>query len=360
MKPTRILVVPTTPLGYEGITNVIFNYYKYLDKSRFQFDFAISSGSMEWVQEKIISYGGKIYNLPSRNRNPLRYLLKLRKILLENQYRIVHVHGNSGTMALDIYAAKLANVPIRIAHSHNSTNKYKTIHKLLKPLLNKNLTHAIACSDIAGKWAFTKEYSVLNNGIELEKFKYDPKTRVEYRHKLGLEGCFVIGHIGHMTYQKNHEFLIDIFYNIYKLNPNARLLLVGDGKNRLDIERKVEELSLTNVVTLMGRRNDVNSILQAIDVFVLPSRYEGLGIVNIEAQASGLKCVVADTVPPEAKASENIEFLSLNAPMKVWVKSILKYSKGYNRRDLTEVIRNNGFDIRNVIKELESIYTNKK
>lgn len=352
----RILVVPTIPLGYNGITNVILSYCSNINSNHFQFDFIISCGAMEWVREIIKSVRGKIYDLPSRKKNPFLYMQMLKTIIQNNEYEIVHVHGNSGTMAIDIHAAKLGGAKIRIAHCHNSTNKYKLTHKVLKPIMNREATHFLACSDLAGKWAFSQPYTVLKNGIDVKKFIYNEKIRKEYREKLGIADNFVIGHIGHMSYQKNHEFLISVFYEIYKVNNKAKLLLIGDGKNRPLIENQILKLSLENAVIMLGKRNDVNYILQAMDVFVLPSRYEGLGIVNIEAQAAALKCVVADTIPAEAKITDNIEFLSLNSPKELWRDTILKYIDGYERENMYEQIRGKGYDIQDVVKKLEKIY----
>lgn len=353
----RILVVTTTRLDYEGITNVILNYHEHINKKVFQFDYVISHSADKWVREKIEKLGGKIYDCPSRNKNPLIYVKNLTNIISENQYKIVHVHGNSGTMAVDLFAARIAGADVRIAHSHSSNGKYKLLHKLLRPALNKYRTHGLACSDLAGRWAFKKQpYRVLKNGINTNEFIFDPFIREEYRNKLEIEDNFVIGHIGYMSDSKNHEFLINLFSEIYKINNNARLVLVGDGKNRSSVEDQVKELNLIESVKILGKRNDVNNILQAMDVFVLPSKFEGLGIVNIEAQLAGLKCVVSDSVPLEAKVSDNIEFLSLNNSYEEWAETILKYANGYKRENMLSSVRKNGYDINDVLKELEYIY----
>lgn len=151
IKETRILIVATTRLGYEGITNAIMNYYRNIDKTIFQFDFVIGRGIEKWVKEEIISLGGSVYELSSRDKKTLKYIKELSKIIKSNKYEIIHVHGNSGTMYLDLHIAKINGVPVRIAHCHNSTCKHKLIHYILKPFLNREITHAFACSDLAGK-----------------------------------------------------------------------------------------------------------------------------------------------------------------------------------------------------------------
>lgn len=352
----RILVVPTIRLGHNGITNVILNYYKYLNRSEFHYDFFISNGAEQWVRSTIKSFGGNIYDSPSRNKKPIRYAKYLKRILTENHYDIIHIHGNSGTMALELLIAKKANIKKRIAHTHSSTNKYKILHYILKKSMNNNATDLIASSDKAATWSFIYNYIVLKNGIEVDKFLFNSKIRQEYRKQLGIENKFVIGHIGDMTPLKNHDFLLDVFNEIYKKNSDSVLLLIGDGKNKPRIQKKIEMLSLTNSIKILGNRNDVSSILQAMDVFVFPSKNEGLGIVTIEAQAAGLKCIVSDAVPLETKITNNIEYLPLELPASEWAEAILKYKKGYERKNLRNEVSINGFNIKDTVKILENLY----
>ena len=352
----RVLVVPTIRLDFNGITNVILNFHQYIDKSEFQVDFIISNGANEWVCSKLNSLGGELYFAPPRNKKSLQYANYLKKLLIRNYYDIIHVHGNSGTMALELMIAKSANIKKRIAHTHSSANKYKLLHYVLKKSMNDNATHFIASSEKAAKWSFNNDYVILKNGIEVDKFLFNYKTRKKHRKLLNLENKFVIGHIGHMTPVKNHDFLIDIFNEVYKKNLNSILLLIGDGKNKSKILEKIEKLSLTKSVIMLGNRSDVNELLQAMDVFVFPSKNEGLGIVTIEAQAAGLKCIVSDAVPLETKITNNIEYLPLELPASEWAEAILKYKKGYERKNLRNEVSINGFNIKDTVKILENLY----
>lgn len=355
MEKNKVLMVTTTSIGANGITSVIMNYYRNIDRKKVQIDFAIGEGIDEETKSDIEALGGKVYILPSRKKETLKYIKSLKKIAKDN-YEIAHVHGNSGTMYLDIHTLKVAGVKTRIAHSHNSTCNHKIIHRLLKKHLNKEVTHSIACSKLAGDWIFDKEYMVINNGIDISKFSFNKDTRKVYRKNLNLENKFVIGHVGRFSYQKNHDFLLDIFKGIHDKISNSILVLVGDGELRDEIEHKIDKLGLKENVILLGKRNDIAEIMQIMDVFVMPSRYEGLPVVLVEAQASGLKVMAADTITTECKVTENIKFLSLDN-MQDWVDSILESNKVYIRDDgVEEIMYNSKFNIKNEVKNLEKIY----
>lgn len=356
MDEIRVLVIATTDLGFNGITSVIMNYYRNIDRDKIQFDFIIGEKINEDIAKEIKSFGGKIYKLPSRKKQTLKYLLELRKIIRINGYKIVHAHGNSGTLFLDIHLAKKMGVPVRIAHSHNSTCKHKFIHKILKNKLNKETTHPIACSKLAGDWLFNKEYTIINNGVDIQKFKFNNEIRKEYRDKLNLSNNFVIGHIGHFSYQKNHEYLLEIFKEVYNMNSNARLLLIGDGILRSSIEEKIKNLKLEKVVVLLGKRNDTDKLIQAMDLFVFPSRFEGLPVVLIETQVAGLKSIVSDNITKECKITDKIKYLSLEDDVNVWKNEVLKCNKVYNREDIIDLMDNSQFNIKNEVKKLEDMY----
>ncbi|WP_289127926.1 glycosyltransferase family 1 protein [uncultured Clostridium sp.] len=354
MKIKRILIVTTTYIGMEGISSVIMNYYRNIDRKKVQFDFAIGEGIDKTIKLEIENLGGKVYILPSRKKKTLKYIKELKKIA-KNKYEIAHVHGNSGTMYLDIHALKSAGVKTRIAHSHNSTCSHKFMHKLLKAHLNKEVTHGIACSKLAGDWIFDNSYTVINNGIDISKFSFNKDIRESYKKELNLENKFVIGHVGRFSYQKNHEFLLDIFKGVHDKQKDSILVLVGDGELRNEIEAKIDKLGLKDSVILLGKRKDVSEIMQMMDVFVMPSRHEGLPVVLVEAQASGLKAFVADTITTECKVTDNINFFSLDN-IQIWIDSILESNKEYIRDYADEIMNNSKFNIKNEAKKLEEIY----
>lgn len=356
METTRVLIVTTTYLGFNGITSVIMNYYRNINREKVQFDFAIGLGIHDSVRDEINELGGKVYELPSRKKSTINYLMELKKLVVENKYRIVHAHGNSGTLYLDIHALKKAGVPIRISHSHNSTCSHKIIHKMLKKPLNNEITHAIACSKLAGDWLYNKSYTVINNGIDVDKFLYNEETRIKYRKELGLEGKLVLGHIGHFSYQKNHEYLLEVFREVYSKESKAVLMLIGDGKLRGDIEAKIKDLGIENNVLLLGNRKDAAQLLQSMDIFVFPSRFEGLPVVLVETQASGLKCIVSDKITKECQITGRVKYLSLKDDKKEWVEEILNSYFEYERDNVKEKVLESNFNIKNETEKLEMIY----
>lgn len=356
MKEKRVLVIATTHLGYEGITSVIMNFYRNINKNKIQYDFVLGCGAMDWVKKEITDLGGNLYNISRRNKNPIKYIYELEKIIKNNNYEIVHAHGNSGTLFLEAYAAKKSGVKLIITHSHNSTCSHKIIHKLFKRKLNKLVDRKVACSNVAGKWLYNGNFTVINNGINLMKFTFDEEVRNSYRNKLNLNGKFVIGHIGHFSYQKNHEFIINIFEKIHYLDRNSVLMLIGDGGLRKEIEKKAKEKGLYEKILFLGKRADVNNLIQCMDTFILPSRFEGLPVSLVEAQTSGLKCYVSNMVTDEAQITGRVEYISLEESPQKWAKKILQAKKKYIRDDILESIVNSKYNIKNVARDLENIY----
>lgn len=220
----------------------------------------------------------------------------------------------------------------------------------------------MCCSELAGRWLFGKKtYNagkvvLLNNAIELEKFSYNEKIRNKKRKELKIKkNQIVIGHIGRFVTQKNHTFLIDIFNEIYKENNNTVLLLVGQGPLVEEIKEKVNQLRLTDHVQFLGQRNDANELYQAFDIFILPSLYEGLPVVGVEAQSAGLLCIFSSDMTKETKVLRSTRFISLSSPEE-WSNIILETYKNHQRKDTKKEITRNGFDIEKEAKKLERIY----
>ena len=352
----RVLIVSTTDLGFNGITSVIMNYYRNIDKKKIQFDFVICEKIHESVSDEIKKLGGNIYILPSRKKRLFKYIKSLKSLVKENNYKVVHVHGNSGTLYFDIHALKQVGVPVRIAHSHNSTCTYKIIHRLLKKPLSRETTHPIACSKLAGDWLFTKDYTVLNNGIDIEKFKFNNEVRDKYRREMDLEDKYVIGHVGNFLYQKNHEYLLKVFKEVVNRNPKAVLMLVGDGKLEAEIKSLINRLGIQDSVLMLGKRSDTAELMQAMDVFVFPSRFEGLPVVLVEAQSAGLKCIISNAITKECQITGEVEYLDLSEEVDKWVDKILMIKSGYQRNIAFEKVRKSKFNIKNETKKLEEIY----
>ena len=319
----RVLLVNTVGTSFNGITSVIMNYVRKTNKM-VQYDFVLCGKAEQKFVDELKCLGGNILIPPcSRVKAPLTYSAWLRKIMKEQKYDVIHVHGNSGTMYFEIHAAKRLKIPVRVAHSHSSSCKFMMAHRILKPLLNRELTYALACSDAAGKWLFTGNYTVLPNGIDVEKFAFSQDARSEYRKQLGLENKFVIGHVGYMDAVKNQLFLLRVMEQLVKRQPDARLLLIGDGKLRPEIEEFIQQYQLQDRVSLLGKRIDVMQLYQCMDVFTLPSVYEGLGIVLIEAQTAGLPCVASVGVPQSANALGLVKYIGIeDSDIASWCDAI--------------------------------------
>ena len=350
-----------------GVESVVMNYYRYIDRTKIQFDFICDDDSTNIPYEEIEKLGGKVILIPPYQK-VFKYHNKLKKILKEGHYKIVHSHINTLSV-FSLFAAKCAGVPVRIAHSHSTTNKKEKKKNLLKQLLRPFsklfATDYMCCSELAGRWLFgDKAYDkgnvyLLNNAIDLDKFKYNETLRKKKRKELGIkDDTLVIGHIGRFVAQKNHDYLIDIFNEIHKKNNNSVLLLAGQGPLMEEIKNKAKELNLDDSVKLLGQRNDANELYQAFDVFLLPSLYEGLPVVGVEAQAAGLLCYLSDDMTKETKVLDITKFMSLNNTPEEWADNILDDVKKYKRIDVSKEMTAKNFNIKEEVKRLEKYYLN--
>ena len=341
-EPVRVAQIMGKWVG-GGVESVVMNYYRYIDRTKIQFDFICDDDSTNIPYEEIEKLGGKVILIPPYQK-VFKYHNKLKKILKEGHYKIVHSHINTLSV-FSLFAAKCAGVPVRIAHSHSTTNKKEKKKNLLKQLLRPFsklfATDYMCCSELAGRWLFgDKEYDkgnvyLLNNAIDLDKFKYNETLRKKKRKELGIkDDTLVIGHIGRFVAQKNHDYLIDIFNEIHKKNNNSVLLLAGQGPLMEEIKNKAKELNLDDSVKLLGQRNDANELYQAFDVFLLPSLYEGLPVLDIT------------------------KFMSLNNTPEEWADNILDDVKKYKRIDVSKEMTAKNFNIKEEVKRLEKYYLN--
>ncbi|MBB1545570.1 MAG: glycosyltransferase family 1 protein, partial [Clostridiales bacterium] len=282
-----------------GVESVVMNYYRNIDKSKVQFHFICDEDSTDIPYDEIEKLGGKVIVVPPYQKL-FKYQKELYKIFKENKYKIVHSHINALSV-FPLRVAKKAGVPIRIAHSHTTSNKKEWKRNLakniLRPFSKVYSNQYLSCSKLAGKWLFgkkaflDKKIKIINNAIDLEKFKFNKEKRNEIRKEIGLdEDTFLVGHIGRFVTVKNHEFLLDIFNEIHKKEKNSKLILIGRGPLKKNIDRKINELGIKEEVIFTGQINNVSDYYNAIDVFLLPSFYEGLPVVGIEAQANGILC----------------------------------------------------------------------
>ena len=346
-----------------GVEVFLMNYYRALNRKKVQFDF-VNPYDKLCFEDEIKKMGGKIYKVSSFKKHPIKYYQELKKIIKDN-YDIVHVNMLSAANILPILIASKLRVKHIIAHSHNNGIPKGLVRKILnnlnKKVLRKKATDFLACSESAGTWMFgDQEFKVINNCIDVEKFKYDKKIREKIRKKYNLENKFVIGHIGRFEEQKNHEYLVELFQELSERNDDCVLLLIGDGVLRTKILNKVDELGLTNKVIYVGNQEKPQDYYSAMDLFVLPSKFEGLGIVNVEAQASGLPCVVSNVVPEEVKLSPNFYRINLNDKDE-WVNKIENIkNKKINREKNIALSNLDTYDLRKKSVLLEEFYFNLK
>lgn len=368
MEPIRVLH-EVTIMNTGGIETLLMNIYRNIDREKVQFDFMLHRDQEGFYDEEIRSLGGKIYK--GVGFNPLKHKKYLNSIddLFEEhkgEYKIIHAHNSFSMFTLR--AAKEAGILIRISHAHNARPLFdykKYIFKKYNRIKLKNYTtNMFACSSNAGKWLFGEKaikegkVTIINNGIEPDKFIFNETIRNNIRKQLHIENKYVIGHVGRFNKQKNHEFIIKVFNEVLKNNKDSVLMLIGEGDLKEEISKEARKLGIIDSIIVISATNNVNEYMQAMDLFLFPSLYEGLGIVAIEAQAAGLQCVVADTIPKDAFITKNIRSLSLQEPIENWSKEILKYNNGYERKDTSETIRRSGYDIKQVAKGLEEFYLN--
>jgi glycosyltransferase involved in cell wall biosynthesis len=362
----RILHLVSTLSKGSGVMSLIMNYYRHIDRSKIQFDFCFFIDENETYDEEIINLGGKIYKI-SRPSLKKSFKNKVKNFFEEQKgiYTTLHIHEVYLTF-LFAPIAKNSGIYNIITHSHStkfSDNKISALrNRLLCVRINKHANHFFACSTMAGISLYGKKMMkegkviIINNAIDCEKFKYDEPTRNKIRKELNLEDNFVIGHIGRFKEQKNHKFLIDVFSVIKKQNKKAKLLLVGEGPLFNQTLENIKQLNLIDDVLFLKQRNDVSKILQTMDAFILPSLFEGLGIVLLEAQSAGLPCYASNVVPIEAKVTDEFHYLSLKEQPRVWANVVLNSVENINRSNSYIKVKNRGFDIFEEVIRLEKIY----
>ena len=340
-----------------GVEAVIMNYYRHIDRTKVQFDFICDEDSTNIPYEEIEKLGGKVILCPPYQKLH-KYMKFLEKLFREKKYRIVH--SNINTLSVfPLKAAKRAGVPVRIAHSHSTSNpkewKKNLMKSVLRPFSKKYATDYFACSELAGRYLFgnkavnANKVKIIHNAIDVDKFRYDPAARKRIRREIGLDdNDFVIGHIGRFVEQKNHRFLIDIFAEVKKEKKNAKLVLVGQGPLEEEIKEKVKSLNLEKDVVFLGQRNDTNKLYSVFDVFCLPSLYEGLPVVGVEAQTNGVYCVFSEYITKEIMISDDAEYVEIHN-----AKSCSRTIERMRRREGHVV---DEYDVSNQCRSLEDYY----
>lgn len=363
----RVLQVGMTRnLG--GIETYLIEQFRHLDKSTIDYDFVNITGEYSiCYEDEILASGSKIFKVVSRHKNPLLHYWQWFNILSQNKgvYDVIVLNTNSLEYVFPLVLGKIFGIPVRVIHSHNSgfENKQGLARRLLvgmnKKLLAWSANLRFACSQFAGQWMFKDNpYHVIYNAIDIHKYDADLKVREETRNALGLHTELTLLHVGRFSYQKNHSFLLDIFKEVHAIQPDSVLLLVGDTTEEseflTEVKRKIKEYGLANAVRLLGRRDDVNKIMQAADVLVMPSFFEGLTVVGIEAQASDLPLLLSDTVTKELELLPSTQFISLEAGPTAWAEAIVN-SKQHSRQSRYEELKAAGYDIGNETERVEKL-----
>lgn len=351
----------TSHFDITGIGTVMMNYCIVLNKEKYNLTIITGKPIADKYKNECKEYGIHLIALPSRREEPKRHYISLWKALREGNYDIVHDHGNSSMMAVELTIAKLAGVKNRIAHSHNSTCPNMRVHRLLNPYFRAVYTKALACGQLAGDWLFGEgNFEVLPNGFHTENFVFSKENRDAIRTELGVKKQQLIGHVGRINEQKNQEYLLEIFKEVAAMRNDATLLIVGTGPDEEKIKTRVQEHPYKERIILYGETDNPTAFYSAMDVFAFPSRYEGLPVVLLEAQISGLLCIVSDKVTREVDLG-NINWQSIDDDPKRWANAILSVEyrseeerTAYRKKHLEEIQR---YDITQSVKQLDRIYT---
>ena len=361
--PIRVLCV-FAKLDRAGAESMCMNLYRHIDRSKVQFDFVKHTPQKCAFEDEILSLGGRIYEAPQYLvYNHFDYCRWWKRHLAEHpEHQIIHGHFFTIASVYFKICKKMNRITVGHSHSTPTVSAKKLIAKLRLKVISAYIKrierwsdYCFACSKESGEWLFpNKEFIVLNNAIDIEKYKFSQETRQKVRRELNLaDSDFVVGTVGRLTGAKNPDGMIDIFKSVHSKNPSAKFLWVGDGELRESIEQRIKQENLTSSVIMTGVRSDIERILQAMDVFLLPSTFEGLGIAAIEAQAAGMPCFCSDTIPKEVGVTELCSFLPLNQP-DLWADKIL--SADTQRKDFAQEIRDAGYDINTTSKWLEDFY----
>lgn len=350
----------TNHFGITGISTVILNYCKELDHSKFDLTVIAGRPIDEENRKDCDKYGIELIELPSRHKSPIGHYKGLWNEFHKNTYDILHVHGSSSMMAIEMTVARMSGINRIIAHSHNSSCPNILIHKILNPYFKTLYSKALACGELAGNWLFGENhFEVLPNGFYTKDFIFNPVERDCVQTELSIKNKFVIGHIGRFNNQKNQSFLLDVFEEVAKKRKNAVLMLVGNGPDYNRIYQAVQKHPFKDRIILYGVTKNTHALYNLMDVFVLPSKYEGLPVVLLEAQISGLPCIVSDRVTREVDFG-NIIWKSIDDEPEKWAKLIKKMqvsnmiSRQMYYLEHEDLI--NTYDISNTVIQLEKIY----
>lgn len=353
----KILVVNTIGMGFEGMSTVIVNYLRSMSLEGLELHITADPDLCEEMRQ-ILEALGTVHIIPVKQEDLKGYLLGIREIL-KTGIDVLHVHGNSGTMAMEAVLAKLCGVKKVFVHAHSTKTDHPVVNTVLKYPMMLCADQRIACSVGSGKWLYGNwKHMILNNAIDLTRFRFRPEVREACRREFGIGNEFLVGHIGNFYEPKNHGFLIDIFAAFHGRKPDSKLLLTGVGPDFEAVVEKVNRLGLQDAVIFAGRRTDVERIYQALDVFVMPSLWEGMPLVLLEAQASGLPVLASDRITKDVRCVPDFRYLPVEESPEVWAGKLLQLSAEKTDRitDTAPYLRERGFDIGREAERLRELY----
>lgn len=368
MKPIHVLVLITV-MDRAGAETMAMNYMRNIDRNIIKYDFLINRPEKSDYEDEIEKLGGTVYHMSSLYPNNIfRYQKEFREFLTEHPYyQVIHSHLEERSYFAFKIAAQMG-IPVRICHGHSHPTRFNIklpARYFLKFIMRKYYTHAMACSRDVARWLFgeegAKKAMIMKNAVDTSLFRRDVDAEKEIREEFGIEDKLVIGHVGRFVKEKNQKFLVDIFSEIHRRNPDSVLLLVGGGENRAEsrykekIKERVQEMRLESSVIFAGVRNDIERIMQTFDVLVMPSISEGFPVTLVEAQSIGIRCVVSDEISPSCNLSGNVEFFPLELRASVWAGRILKLLSQPVTESSYKVV-DKGYDVRSSVRKLQKFY----
>jgi len=360
----RVLHIGSKLIESGGIEKYLMNLYKHIDRNQIQFDFVIlNEGDNQYYEDEVEEFGGEVYSIPIDKQPFLKCCAeKIRIFKKYKKYGVVHIHTTCGTRAVDGVLAKLCGIKHVVYHSHSNIGKPPLKYIVLRPIFWLTGKKYFACSTEAGRFFFgeriinSKKFSVAKNGIDESQFIFSVIDRENVRKEFGICDCHVIGFVGRLSPEKNIEMILSIANNIANNDKKLRLLIVGDGVEKDKINSKIQELGISDIVIMAGARSDINRIMSAMDVLLLPSLFEALGLVLIEAQASGLRCLTSDVTSRESCVSPLISYVAISKGVEAWADIIEKEKFDYSREDMSKSVIENGYSIKNTAKEMQDYY----
>lgn len=342
-------------LNHNGIDHLVMELYRHMDRDRYQFDFIAHGSARSPFEDEVKSMGGRVFYIPTMTGNYFASQRQLKDIIIDGKYPIVHSHQDSMT-GWSLHMAKQAGTPIRIAHAHNTNRPAgvrKGIYTIAAKSIPRNANYFLGCTGASNRFLFgeaiagSERCEILKNAIQTDQYSFSKTVREETRKALGLnDDELALINVGRLAYSKNHEYLLLIFKALLEKNPKSVLLLAGTGELEAELKQQAKDLGISEQVRFLGARPDVPNLLQAADIMVMPSRFEGLPLAGVEAQTAGLPVLFADTIDPITKFSPRAKFIALDDSPEIWAEEIIGLAKLYpHTSDLVDLAQQEGFDI---------------